>query len=284
MGKDILKPLDIESNPLISAGAGAVLLCAFNAPFAGIIFVIEEMHDHFRFNFYSVVAIMISAGSSDFVFRTLVGSTSVIKMAVFSSPNILELLLFSFVEYLYNKLLILSLDFFQVSFKIPIIFVGLVIATIGIFFLEMIGGGYNTITEVLDLSFSLCFLLPLFIIRMLLSIYSYSTGVSGGIFAPMLTLGVILGMFFGIIMQHFFPDLISHPIIFAVAGMAGIFASTVRVPLTGLVLAVEMTSNFKLILPLIVSTVIASVFTALFGNKPIYTTLLKRHLVNTRSE
>ena len=65
----------------------------------------------------------------------------------------------------------------------------------------------------------------------------------GGIFAPLLTLGVILGMSFGIIAQHVFPDIILHPGIFAVAGMAGIFASTVRAPLTGLMLAVEMTSN-----------------------------------------
>ncbi len=295
MVKDVLGTSDIESNPLISAGAAAGLSCAFNAPFAGIIFVIEEMHDHFRFNFYSVAAIMIGAGASDFVVRTLVGSTTVIKMTIFSSPNILELwlfiilgLLFSVVGYLYNKLLIISLDFFQFSLKTPIIFVGifvgLVIAIIGIFFPEMIGGGYNTITEVLDHSFSLYFLLLLFIIRMLLSIFSYSTGVPGGIFAPMLTLGVILGMLFGIITQHYFPDLISHPGIFAVAGMAGIFASTVRAPLTGLVLAVEMTSNFELILPLIVTTVTASVFTALLGNKPIYTTLLERTLANTKSE
>jgi CIC family chloride channel protein len=89
-------------------------------------------------------------------------------------------------------------------------------------------------------------------------------------------------MLFGCIMQHYFPDLISHPGIFAVAGMAGIFASTVRAPLTGMVLAVEMTSNYELILPLIITTVTASVFTALLGNEPIYTTLLKRTLAKTK--
>lgn len=295
MVKDLLSPCDIESNPLISAGAAAGLSCAFNAPFAGIIFVIEEMHDHFRFNFYSVAAIMIGAGASDFVVRTLIGSTSAITMTIFSSPNVLELwlfiilgLLFSGVGYIYNKTLIISLELFEFSLKTPIIIIGvfggLVIAIIGIFFPEMIGGGYTTITEVLDNSFSLCFLLFLFIVRMLLSIFSYSIGVPGGIFAPLLTLGVILGMMFGLVTQHYFPDLISHPGIFAVAGMAGIFASTVRAPLTGLVLAVEMTSNFELILPLIVTTVTASAFTALLGNKPIYTTLLKRTLANTKSK
>jgi CIC family chloride channel protein len=295
MVKDTLGQSDIENNPLVSAGAAAGLASAFNAPFAGIIFVIEEMHGHFRFNFYSVAAIMIGAGTADFVVRALVASKPVIQMMVFSSPGISGLwlfiilgLLFSVVGYLYNKLLILSLDLFQVSLKIPIIFigiiVGIIIAIIGIFFPEMIGGGYNTITEVLDHSFTFYFLLLLFIVRMLLSIFSYSTGVPGGIFAPLLTLGVILGILFGIIMQHYFPDLISHPGIFAVAGMAVIFASTVRAPLTGLVLAVEMTLNFELILPLIVTTVTASVFTTLLGNKPIYTTLLERTLANTKSE
>jgi CIC family chloride channel protein len=293
MVKDVLNPSDIESNPLISTGAAAGLSCAFNAPFSGIIFVIEEMHDHFRFNFYSVAAIMIGAGTSDFVVRTLVGSTSAIKMTVFSSPNTLNLwlfiilgLLFSVVGYLYNKLLIISLDMFKISLKMPIIivgvFVGLIIAISGIFFPEMISGGYTTITEVLDNSFSLYFLIFLFIVRMILSIFSYSTGVPGGIFAPLLTLGVILGMLFGLVTQHYFPDLILHPGVFAVAGMAGIFASTVRAPLTGLVLAIEMTSNFELILPLIVTTVTASAFTALLGNKPIYSTLLKRALANTK--
>ncbi len=292
MIKDALGKSDTEDNPLISAGAAAGLASAFNAPFAGIIFIIEEMHEHFRFNFYSVAAIMIGAGTADFVVRSLVGANPIIQMVVYSSPGTSELwlfiilgLLFSVIGYLYNKLLVLSLDFFQISFKIPLIFtgviVGLIIAIIGIVFPEMIGGGYNTITEVLNHSFSLYFLLILFVIRMILSIFSYSTGVPGGIFAPLLTLGVILGMLYGGVMQHFFPDLILHPGIFAVAGMAGIFASTVRAPLTGLVLAVEMTLNFELILPLIITTITASVVTVLLGNKPIYATLLKRSISNT---
>ncbi|WP_457618687.1 H(+)/Cl(-) exchange transporter ClcA [Lutibacter sp.] len=292
MIKDALGKSDTEDNPLISAGAAAGLASAFNAPFAGIIFIIEEMHEHFRFNFYSVAAIMIGAGTADFVVRSLVGANPIIQMVVYSSPGTSELwlfitlgLLFSVIGYLYNKLLVLLLDFFQISFKIPLILTGIIagviIAVIGINFPEMIGGGYSTITEVLNHSFSLSFLLILFVIRMILSIFSYSTGVPGGIFAPLLTLGVILGMLYGGVMQHYFPDLISHPGIFAVAGMAGIFASTVRAPLTGLVLAVEMTLNFELILPLIITTITASVVTVLLGNKPIYATLLKRTISNT---
>ena len=293
MVKDTLGKSEIESNSLISTGAAAGLASAFNAPFAGIIFVIEEMHGQFKFNFYSVAAIMIGAGTADFIVRVLVNSKPVLEIMIFPSPNIFGLWIFiilgllcSIIGYVYNKLLVISLDLFKFSFKIPIIYtgitVGLIIAIIGMFFPNLIGGGYDIITKGVGNSFTLSFLLFLFIARLLLSIFSYSTGAPGGIFLPMLTLGVIFGMFFGTIMQQFFPDLISHPGIYAIAGMAGIFSATVRAPLTGLVLAIEMTSNYELILPLIVTTVIASVFTALLGNEPIYTTLLKRTLENSK--
>jgi CIC family chloride channel protein len=293
MVKDVFKEPDNENNSLISSGAAAGLASAFNAPFAGIIFVIEEMHEHFRFNFYSVSAIIIASGTADFVVKALVNDNPVIQMTIFPSPKLSSLwmfiilgLLFSLIGYLYNKLLIISLDVFKKLSKTPIIVlgsaIGLIIVFIGIFYPDMISGGYNTFTQVLNQSFTFYALIVLFVIRMLLSAFSYGTGSPGGIFAPMLVLGIILGMLFGSAMQHYFPTLVLHPGIFAVAGMAGIFAATVRAPLTGLMLAVEMTSNFELILPLIITTVTASVFTALLGNQPIYTTLLKRTLANTK--
>ena len=66
--------------------------------------------------------------------------------------------------------------------------------------------------------------------------------------------------------------------------MAGVFASIVRAPLTGVILAVELTSNFDLILPLIITTIVASVFTAMLGNEPVYTTLLKRTVSKNNQE
>lgn len=294
MIKDTLAPESIKDNPLISSGAAAGLASAFNAPFAGIIFVIEEMHEHFKWNFFSVAAIMIGAGSSDMVVRTLIETKPSIEMSIFSSPEpgslwlyILLGVLLSILGYTFNLLLLKSLDNFQFLNKKPIILTGFIVAititSIGIYYPEMIGGGYHTVTKVLDHSFSLSFLLILLVARMLLTLFSYGTGVAGGIFVPLLTLGVIVGMFYGSVMQDLFPEHISHSGVFAVAGMAGIFAATVRAPLTGLVLAVEMTSNYELILPLILTTVSASVITTLMGNKPIYATLLTRTLNASKS-
>ncbi len=287
MIKDVFKHSDEKTNPLVSAGAAAGLASAFNAPLAGVIFVIEEMHGHFRYTFFSVAAIMVASGTADFVVRILVGTDPVIKMMVFPTPPLSSIwlfivlgFLFSLVGYIFNKLLIRSLDFFsnlsKIAMVLSAIVAGLVIVVVGMFYPKMIGGGYSTIRTVLDHSYTLQFLIILFIGRLLLTIFSYGTGVPGGIFAPLLALGVVFGMLFGNIMQHYFPELISYTEVYAVAGMAGIFASTVRAPLTGLVLAIEMTSNFELILPLIITTVTASLVTAQLGNQPIYTTLLER--------
>ncbi len=287
MIKDLTREATIEDNPLVSAGSAAGLACAFNAPFAGIIFVIEEMHEHFKFTFYSVAAIMIGAGSADFVVRALIGSDPVIQMTVFESPPLGTLwlfillgVIFSGIGLLYNRGLLFFLNFFRGIQRIPLYVTGLiaalVIAITGIFYPELIGGGYDLIEELLKDSFFIYQLLLIFAARLFLSIFSYSTGAPGGIFAPIITLGLILGMIFGTVASHYYPGLIQQPGIFAVAGMAGIFAATVRAPLTGLVLAVEMTSNYELILPLIITTVSAAVFTTMMGNRPIYATLLKR--------
>ena len=295
MVKDIFRQPDDRTNPLASAGAAAGLASAFNAPLAGIIFVIEEMHGHFRHTFFSVAAIMVASGTADFVVRALIGVDPVIKMTIFPSPPLPSIwlfillgFLFSILGLIFNKSLLFSLSFFDRFPKNSAYLfggiAGVVIAVIGILSPKFIGGGYNTIRMVLDQSLTVQFLVVLIAGRLILTIFSYSTGVPGGIFAPILAIGVAFGMLFGGVMQNFFPDLVSNPGVFAVAGMAGIFASTVRAPLTGLVLAVEMTSNYEMILPLIMTTVIASSFTAQFGNEPIYTSLLVRSQAKVTGE
>ncbi len=294
MIKDVFKLPKHMTNSFVSAGAAAGLASAFNAPLAGIIFVIEEMHGHFKHTFFTVAAIMVASGSADLVVRLFIGVAPVIKMKIYPNPElksfwlfILLGLIFSIVGYIFNKLLIIGLDFFDGLSKIKIVIsifvLALIISLVGMFYHSFLGGGYETIRIALDKSLSLQFLLILFVGRLVLTIFSYGIGAPGGIFAPLLALGVILGMVFGSIMQSYFPDYISDPGVFAVAGMAAIFASTVRAPLTGLVLAVEMTSNFEMILPLIITTVTASVITAELGNEPIYTTLLKRGEKNLKN-
>ncbi|OWW26052.1 chloride channel protein [Zobellia sp. OII3] len=288
MVEDVFKQSVEEDNPLISTGAASGLASAFNAPFSGIIFVIEEMNGHFKFNFYSLAALMIGAGSADMVVRFLVGSGPILKTTIFTFEDLSGLWLFvvfglilSFIGIAFNKLLIEALDFFKKIRINPMVIalgIAFVITAVGLYSEDMIGSGYSTIANAYSDSFTLKFLLALFVVRFFLSIMSYGSGVPGGIFTPLITLGVISGMLFGGMAQYFFPDVVQDPAIFGVAGMAGIFASTIRAPLTGLALSVEMTANYELILPLIFTAVTASVCTTMLGNAPIYSILLKRIL------
>ncbi|MBU3024523.1 H(+)/Cl(-) exchange transporter ClcA [Zobellia galactanivorans] len=288
MVEDVFKQSVEEDNPLISTGAASGLASAFNAPFSGIIFVIEEMNGHFKFNFYSLAALMIGAGSADMVVRFLVGSGPILKTTIFTFEDLSGLWLFvvfglilSFIGIAFNKLLIEALDFFKKIRINPMVIalgIAFVITAVGLYSEDMIYSGYSTIANAYNDSFTLKFLLALFVVRFFLSIMSYGSGVPGGIFTPLITLGVISGMLFGGMAQYFFPDVVQDPAIFGVAGMAGIFASTIRAPLTGLALSVEMTANYELILPLIFTAVTASVCTTMLGNAPIYSILLKRIL------
>ncbi|MBU2553617.1 MAG: H(+)/Cl(-) exchange transporter ClcA [Bacteroidetes bacterium] len=289
MVKDVFKLPKEHDNPLISSGAAAGLACAFNAPFSGIVFVLEEMHGHFKFSFYSVAAIMVASATADIVVRLLIGVDPVIRMMVFGQQALSTLWLYmvlglvlSVLGFLFNRLLVFSLDVFTPLVNKSLLASGLVIGTtiavIGIWFPELIGGGYTTVAESLEFTFGVKMLLIILVARFFLTLFSYGSGVPGGIFAPLLALGVLSGMAYGFMAQHFFPDLVDNPAVFAVAGMAGVFASTVRAPLTGIALAIEMTSNYELILPLIITTLVSSVVTSQLGNQPIYTTLLKRTL------
>ncbi len=295
MIKDVLHRPDEEFNTLVAAGAGAGLASAFNAPLAGIIFVIEEMHGHFRYTFFSLAAIMVASGTADLLVRAFIGADPVIQMTIFPTPPlsmiwtfILLGAVFSIIGWIFNKSLIKILDWFDAinkhSLMITVLIAGVSIATVGVMFPDIIGGGYETVRLVLDNNLALKVLLFIFIGRFVLTLFSYGSGVPGGIFAPLISLGVLVGMIFGVVMKHFYPEMISQSGVFAVAGMAGIFAATVRAPLTGMVLAVEMTSNYEMILPLILTTATASVITAMLGNRPIYTTLLERTIARSKEK
>lgn len=294
MVKDVTHHPDEGNNPLISAGAAAGLAGAFNAPLSGVIFVIEEMNGHFKFNFYNLTAIMIGAGTSDIIVRLLLGSAISLPLGLFTLKNLAILwffpvlgLLLGCIGWGYNKMIILWLDIFK-KLRSRLWLTALVLSLLLLFAFyispDMIGAGYNTIHKVMQHSFSFKFLLLLLLVRFILSGISYGSGVPGGLFAPMLTVGIILGMIYGLSVQKFFPHLVNDPGIFALAGMAALFAATVRAPLTGLALAVEMTSNYELILPLILTTVVASITTTMLGNKPIYSILLGRILQKTATK
>jgi len=121
-------------------------------------------------------------------------------------------------------------------------------------------------------------LLLIFIVRLITTLLCFGSGAPGGIFAPMLALGTLLGTAFGVVMTGLFPLYQLDPGTFAIAGMGALFAASVRAPLTGIVLVLEMTDNYQLILPMIITCLGATLLAQFLGGKPLYSSILARTL------
>lgn len=277
---------------LIAAGAAAGLGAAFNAPLAGVLFVMEEMRNQFNYSFTNFKMVIICCVAATIMLHLIIGSQPAIQMEVFSLPSLKSLWLFflfgivvGFVGLLFNHTLIFLLnrmDQLTVQQKIVyVVLVGLMIGLLAHFWPSAVGGGYGIIHQALSLSLPVGLLCALLVVRFITTMLSYSTGVPGGIFAPMLALGTLLGLAAFHVLDLLIPDFSIHPGMFAVAGMGALFAAAVRSPITGVVLVVEMTQNYSLILPLMITCITSTTIMQLAGNPPIYTQLLHRALARS---
>ena len=142
-----------------------------------------------------------------------------------------------------------------------------------------VGGGHHLVEHMLSDKLPLATLAGFFVLRFLLTMLSYGCGAPGGIFAPLLVLGAALGLGTGGVVERFVPELGAHASTFAVVGMAAYFTAIVRAPLTGIVLMVEMTGNYALVLPLVVACLTAYGVADFLGDLPVYEALLERDLL-----
>ncbi len=148
---------------------------------------------------------------------------------------------------------------------------------------DLVGGG-DPITQRTLLGAGTLAMLPLvFLLRLALGAVSYSAGTPGGLFAPMLVLGAQFGLFFGLACQLAFPGLNIQPEGFAVVGMAALFTGVVRAPLTGIVLATEMTADVTMLLPMLGACAMAMLTPTLLKDPPIYDSLRERTVTRERA-
>ena len=142
----------------------------------------------------------------------------------------------------------------------------------------MAGGGDNLTQTMLTQRFTFAALAGIFVLRFAIGPWSYAAGCPGGLFAPMLVVGACFGALFGELLNHFLLAPGITPFACAVVGMATLFTACVRAPLTGVVLAVEMTGRGDLTLPLLEASLMAMLITMLLDSEPIYETLKRRML------
>lgn len=277
---------------LLATGAAAGLSAAFNAPLAGILFVIEEMRSQFRYSLVSIKAVFVGVITSTIVYRYFNGERAIIEVGKLSDVPLNTLwlylllgIIFGAIGVMFNALIFRTQDLFMRfhggDWRKLVLIGGLLGGMCGLLALihgEAVGGGFALIPIALAGNFSIGMLIFIFIARVITTLLCFGSGAPGGIFAPMLALGTILGTAFGLACAHFFPEYSIDAGTFAIAGMGALFAASVRAPLTGLVLVLEMTDNYQLILPMIVTCLGATLIAQFMGGKPLYSAILARTL------
>jgi len=264
---------------LVSAGVAAAIAAAFNAPIAGVFFALEIVLGDITTS--SLGMILIAAVTSSVFTQWVSGTAPAFQAHFYTFNSGYELLLYALLGLLagpisavYVRLLYWTQDLFQ-KIKLPrwakTAMAGLAVGLVGIFYPQVFGVGYDTITSILSatkLTFGVMFILML--AKLVLTPISIAGGFAGGVFAPSLFIGATLGGAFGMVMQHFFPALgISAPA-YALVGMAAVLAGAVHAPLTAALLLFEMTSDYRIILPLMISVAVSLVISQKIQGQSMY--------------
>lgn len=283
---------DEHRHALTAAGAGAGLTVAFNAPVGGILLVAEEMRDDIRYSHlvaqYVVVASLVATVTGGLI----LGLARVMPMPAVASPSAAELGLAVVFAVLVGSLgVFLNAALLRTITAMRLLAVRLGWATLPFVVGATIGllvwgypqgtGGGESLTHALVLTNPpVTTLIVLLLVRLLAFVISYGVGTPGGIFAPQLAFGAILGLLFATAVDAMAPGLIVEPTKFAVAGMAGLLTATVRAPLTGLALVLEMTGSINLVFMILMTALTCAAMAELLGGRPIYKQMLANLLAS----
>lgn len=275
-----------ESRILMTAGAGAGLAAAFNAPLAGVIFGLEEMQKTISpaLLLTGITASITAATVTEVVF----GISPVFSMGyLLPLPlNLFDVLVVAgmvigLLGRLFNIALAYSLNTYSrlglSGMKKPLVPLALA-GILGFVLPEILGGGNLLVDSLVVTDYTIGFLCLLFVGKFLFTMICFGSGVPGGIFLPMLVLGAAGGavlakllVLAGLLPAMYYADII-------VFGMAAYFSSVVKSPVTGSILILEMTGSFQHMLALLVVSLTAYVISDLTGGRPVYDELLDRAL------
>lgn len=289
----IIKVRNRSMPHLIACGAGAGLAAAFNAPLAGFIFVLEELRREMSPLTYG--GALIAAVCSDMMTRTFTGQLPSFHVRGYAALPLGALPLVVLVGALtglvgvaFNRGLLWATEFGLSVKRVPRwTLPGFALMGTGLlawWLPNAVGGGHSTAEWLLSGQatqgaggLTVAALAVLLLARFVATVGSYGSGAPGGIFAPMLIIGALVGLIVGQSAAHYFQSL-HDPAAFAVLGMAAMFASSVRAPLTGIVLILEMTGNYEQLFGLAVACLVAYLIAESLRDRPIYDALLEEDL------
>ncbi len=275
---------------MVGCGAAAGIAATFNAPIAGSIFALEIILGEFEIASFS--PIIISAVSATAISRHYLGDVPAFILPEYILHSPLEFPLYALLG-IFCALVAVGFTLFLYraedawdAVKFPeylkAVAGGLLIGTMGLVFPQVLGVGYGAIDLALMIKLSWWFMALLVLFKILATSITIGSGGSGGIFAPSLFMGAMAGGAFGAIVHYFFPSVAASPGAYAVVGMGAVVAATTHGPLQAIMIIYEMTGNYKIILPLMITCIISCLVARRLCGESIYTFKLIRRGINIR--
>lgn len=270
----------------IASGAGAGLAAAFNTPIAGVLFVIEELDRNF--SSLALGPAIVGSVSAAVTCRILYGNFFTFHFQSEQATNPFQLpfyivlgILAAIFGVYFQRSILWGLDFYKKHLtKVPNwawgAFAGLITGIIGLFVPHALGGGHTTLEGVLAGLYAWWFIPVIFLAKYFLTVLAYGSGVPGGIFAPSLIMGALLGSSLGTLADTIFPGAGFEAANFAFVGMGAFFTAISRAPITSIVMLFELTGNYQLVLPLMFACIIANISAERLKHGSIYNDLLER--------
>jgi CIC family chloride channel protein len=270
---------------LVACGAAGGIAATFNAPLAGVFFAMELILADFTAEAFGMV--VLASVTSSVIGRAILGDSPFLQLPHFYVTDWREYFFFALlgimagaIGVLFTKVLYWFEDAADAIWKWPEwarpAVGGLLLGLLLVALPQMYGVGYPILANGVAGKYALWFLAVLVIGKIVATSLSIAIGGSGGVFAPSLFMGAMVGSAFGIIAADISPSIAGSPGAYALVGMGAVFAGAARAPITAVIIMFELTGEYTIILPLMTAIVLATMISRYLSPSTIYTAKLRR--------